>query len=183
MEDCGLMLVIELVSKWEICWALWNLVVFDPVDDPTQPDLNNVVWFLMEDLLRLSLWSGGLSQQAQVGALMDKPCPREKNFGPFYGSLWILCAGYRNRFWWLGFCCCCCLEWVWNTVAAFLFSLIIVKSLQLRERRQIAKPRKYYLVRVIVFFGVYFLYFFCFLQVGNFRLIPNKCLKFELPLD
>ena len=55
MEDCGLMLVIELVSKWEICWALWNLVVFDPVDDSTQPDLNNVVWFLMEDLLRLSL--------------------------------------------------------------------------------------------------------------------------------
>ena len=28
-----LMLVIELVSKWEICWALWSLVVFDPVDD------------------------------------------------------------------------------------------------------------------------------------------------------
>ena len=33
LEDCGLMLVIELVSKWEICWALWSLVVFDPVDD------------------------------------------------------------------------------------------------------------------------------------------------------
>ena len=29
------MLVIELVSKLEICWALWSLVVFDPVDDPT----------------------------------------------------------------------------------------------------------------------------------------------------
>ena len=26
-----LMLVIELVSKWEICWALWRLVLFDPV--------------------------------------------------------------------------------------------------------------------------------------------------------
>ena len=26
-----LMLVIELVSKWEICWALWNLVSFDLV--------------------------------------------------------------------------------------------------------------------------------------------------------
>ena len=35
------MLVIELVSKWEICWALWSLVVFDPNDDPTQ---NNVAW-------------------------------------------------------------------------------------------------------------------------------------------
>ena len=46
-------------------------------------------------------------------------------------------------------------------------SLIIVKSLQLRGRRQIAEPRKYCLVRVIVFFGVCFLYFFCFSQVGN----------------
>ena len=55
LEDSGLMLVIELVSKWEICWVLWNLVMFDPIDDPTQLELNNVVWFLMEDLLRLSL--------------------------------------------------------------------------------------------------------------------------------
>ena len=31
LEDSGLMLVIALVSKWEICWALWNLVLFDPV--------------------------------------------------------------------------------------------------------------------------------------------------------
>ena len=31
------MLVIELVSKWEIFWALWSLVIFDPVDDPTRP--------------------------------------------------------------------------------------------------------------------------------------------------
>ena len=28
-----LMLVIELVSKWEICWALWSLVVFDSDGD------------------------------------------------------------------------------------------------------------------------------------------------------
>ena len=32
------MLVIELVSKWEICWALWSPVMFDPVDDSTQPE-------------------------------------------------------------------------------------------------------------------------------------------------
>ncbi|RVW28809.1 Retrovirus-related Pol polyprotein from transposon TNT 1-94 [Vitis vinifera] len=31
LEDSGLMLVIELVSKWEICRALWSLVLFDPV--------------------------------------------------------------------------------------------------------------------------------------------------------
>ena len=43
------MLVIELVSKWEICWALWSLVMFDPDDDPTR---NNVTWFLMRDFLR-----------------------------------------------------------------------------------------------------------------------------------
>ena len=36
------MLVIELASKWEICWALWSLVVFDPDDDLTQ---NNVSFF------------------------------------------------------------------------------------------------------------------------------------------
>ena len=40
------------------------------------------------------------------------------------------------------------------------FSLIIMKSLQLRERRQIAEPRKCYLVCVIFFsFGRCFLYF------------------------
>ena len=34
------MLVIELVSKWEICWALWSLVVFDPDYDLIR---NNIV--------------------------------------------------------------------------------------------------------------------------------------------
>ena len=34
------MLVIELVSKWEICWALWSLIVFDLDYDLTR---NNVV--------------------------------------------------------------------------------------------------------------------------------------------
>ena len=31
LDDSDLMLVIELVSKWEICWVLWSLVLFDPV--------------------------------------------------------------------------------------------------------------------------------------------------------
>ena len=31
LEDSGLMLLIELVSKWEICWVLWSLVLFNPV--------------------------------------------------------------------------------------------------------------------------------------------------------
>ena len=44
-------------------------------------------------------------------------------------------------------------------------SLIIVKSMQLRERRQIAKPRKYCLVCVIVFLwhcSLFFFFFFLF---------------------
>ena len=31
LQDSGLMLVIELVSKREICWALWSLVLFDQI--------------------------------------------------------------------------------------------------------------------------------------------------------
>ena len=34
------MLEIELVSKWEICWALWSLIVFDPNYELTR---NNIV--------------------------------------------------------------------------------------------------------------------------------------------
>ena len=50
--------------------------------------------------------------------------------------------------------------------------LIIVKFLQFRRRMQIAEPRKYYLVYVIVFFGMCFLYFFFFLTGWEFGLIP-----------
>ena len=59
-----------------------------------------------------------------------------------------------------------------NCSRTLVFSsfLIIVKSLQLRGRRQIAKPRKYCLVRVIFFFfSVCFLYFL-FLTGWEFRL-------------
>ena len=55
-------------------------------------------------------------------------------------------------------------------LCTIVFSLIIVKSLQFRGRRQNAEPRKYCLVRVIIFFGVCFLYLFCFSQVQNFWL-------------
>ena len=33
LGELRLMLVIELVSKWEICWALWSLAVFNLVDN------------------------------------------------------------------------------------------------------------------------------------------------------
>ena len=39
------------------CWALWSLVLFDPV---WRLDPNNIAWFLMGDLSRLSPWSEGL---------------------------------------------------------------------------------------------------------------------------
>ena len=99
----------------------------------------------MGDFLRLSLWSGGLGRQAQ--------------------------AGCRKRSFVIRVCCCHVFER--NTaLPRFVFSLITVKSLQLHGRRQIAEPHKYCLMRVIFFFGVCFLYFFCFSQVRNFVFIP-----------
>ena len=60
-------------------------------------------------------------------------------------------------------------------LCTIVFSLIIVKSLQLRECRQIAEPRKYCLVRVIVFFfACVFFIFFLFLTSWEFGLIPYK---------
>ena len=62
------------------CWVLWRLAMFDLVDDSTRLDSINIAWYLIRDFLRLSLWSGGLGQQAQVVALME-------NFGLFYSPL------------------------------------------------------------------------------------------------
>ena len=62
-------------------------------------------------------------------------------------------------------------------LCTIVFSLIIVKSLQLRERKQIAESRKYCLVRVIVFFGVCFLYLFCFSQVGILVKFPTTGIR------
>ena len=59
-------------------------------------------------------------------------------------------------------------------LCTIIFSLIIVKSLQLRGRRQIAEPHKYYLVHVIVFFDVCFFYLFCFSQVGILVKFPTR---------
>ena len=70
------------------------------------------------------------------------------------------------------------MHWELGFLRVFLYTIVssyfIVKSLQLRGRRQIAEPRKYCLVRVIVFFGVCFLYLFCFSQVGILVKFPNK---------
>ena len=83
--------------------------MFDLDDDPTQ---NNVTYFLVEDFLRLSLWSGGL------------------DFVFFLDNSEILTT--------------------------------------IRGRRQIAEPRKYCLVRMIIFlWRVFFL--FCFSQIWKFR--------------
>ena len=64
--------------------------------------------------------------------------------------------------------------WELGFLRVFLCTIVspyfIVKSLQLRGRRQTAKPRKYCLVRVIVFFGMCFLYLFLFLTGWDFWL-------------
>ena len=65
-----------------------------------------------------------------------------------------------------------CYIYIENIVAAKLYSLysslIIVISLQLRGRRQIAEPRKYCLVREIVFFFLACVFSnFCFSRIGN----------------
>ena len=62
--------------------------------------------------------------------------------------------------------------WELGFLRVFLCTIVslyfIVKSLQLRGRMQIAESRKYCLMRVIVFFGVCFLYLFSFLTGWDF---------------
>ena len=71
----------------------------------------------------------------------------------------------------LGFCCCSFWERKKLNCRTLNFSLIIVKSLQLCRRGQIAESHKYCLMRVIVFLWHMFSLIFCFSQVGNLRLI------------
>ena len=63
------------------------------------------------------------------------------------------------------------------------FSLIIVKSLQLCGRRQIAEPRKYCLVRVIVFlWHVFSLFLFLIgweFRVNSLQLVSEPRVRFE----
>ena len=64
------------------------------------------------------------------------------------------------------------------------FSLIIVKSLQLRGRRQIAEPRKYCLVRMIVF-SLACVFFICFVshklgfRLNSLQLVSEPRVRFE----
>ena len=64
--------------------------------------------------------------------------------------------------------CCCCLRERKIVLPHLYFYLIIVKSLQLRERRQIAELRKYCLLRVIIFLWHVFSLFFLFLTNCEF---------------
>ena len=72
-------------------------------------------------------------------------------------------------------------NWELGFLRVFLCTIVspylIVKSLQLRGHRQIAEPRKYCLVRVIVFFGMCFLYLFCFSQVGILVKFPTTGIR------
>ena len=65
------------------------------------------------------------------------------------------------------------MEWRLRLTGCTLyFSLIIVKSLQLHGRKQIAELCKYCLVHVIVFLRCVFSLFFDSRKFGNFDLIP-----------
>ena len=106
----------------------------------------------MGDLQKLSPWSEGLGRQAQAEALMDKP---------LRVRLWVirvLLSGVAVFF--------IREENIVVASCTLYSSLIIVKSLQLREYRQIAKPRKYCLMRVIISLACVFS-IFCFSQVRN----------------
>ena len=70
-----------------------------------------------------------------------------------------------------------CISLFYSEILATPWTYFIVKSLQLRGRRQIAEPHKYCLVRVIVSFGVYFLYLFCFSQVGILVKFPTTGIR------
>ena len=62
-------------------------------------------------------------------------------------------------------------------------SLIIVKSLQLHGCRQIAEPRKYSLMRVIVFlwrvFSLFFVSHKLGIQVNSLQLVSEPRVRFE----
>ena len=74
-----------------------------------------------------------------------------------------------------------------NIVAAsctLYSSLIIVKFLQLRGRRQIAKPRKYCLVRVIVLslacvFSIFFVSHKLGIRFNSLQLVLEPTVRFE----
>ena len=93
----------------------------------------------------------------------------ENIFGPFCSPLWILCVEYKNVVWWVGF-----LVGFWEKEKLYYrslyFSLIIVKFLQLRKRRQIVKPHKYCLVRMIIFSLACIFSSFLFLTDWEFRI-------------
>ena len=77
--------------------------------------------------------------------------------------------------------------WELGFLRVFLCTIVspyfIVKSPQLRGRRQIAEPRKYCLVRVIVFFDVRFSLFVLFLTGWNFGLkFPTSAIKGPISL-
>ena len=79
---------------------------------------------------------------------------------------WACAQDLENVFWWLGFCCCSFWEKKKKKKKLYCctlyFSLIIVKSLQLYECKQIAELCKYCLVRVIVFLWCVFSLFLFF---------------------
>ena len=134
----------------------------------------------MRNFLKLNPRSKGLGRQVQVVALMDRPpgglkaMLSRKNFGPFCSLLWILCAGCRKRSFGDQGLVVVVFEIEKKLYYHTLYiSLIIMKSLQLHEHRQIAEPRKYCLMHMIFFFfggRILSLFFFFFLTDWKFQI-------------
>ena len=79
-------------------------------------------------------------------------------------------------------------NWDLGFLRVFLCTIVspyfIMKSLQLRGRRQIAEPRKYYLVRVIIFLWRVFSLFILFLigwefWLNSLQLVSEPRVRFE----
>ena len=69
-------------------------------------------------------------------------------------------------------------------LCTIVFSLIILKSLQLRGRRQIVEPHKHYLMRVIVFsltwiFSIFFVSHRLGIQVNSLPLVSEPRVRFK----
>ena len=77
--------------------------------------------------------------------------------------------------------------WELGFLRVFLCTIVspyfIVKFLQVRGRRQIAELYKYCLVCMIIFFGVCFLYLFCFSYVGILVKFPTELALHQLLED
>ena len=110
----------------------------------------------------------------EAWAYRPKPLPPGEIFWPIFiyrNRLWVI-----RVLWWVVLPCFSMRENIVAASCTMYSSPIIVKSLQLRRRRQIAEPRKYCLLSVIIFLWYVFFYFFfltSWIRSNSLHLPPN----------